>query len=1825
MQRNTKQRLVLKYIFLLLVCLSFNLYAQDFWTKTGGPEGGSIKIVRSHPDGEIFLVTNYGYVHVSTDDGLTWTRLSSEPPNANDMVIDSDGNIYVAVWDAGVYRSVDKGKSWTLASNGLTNKSVYTISYNANTNNLYVGTNRGGIFRSGDGGDNWAPINTGLINYENLRIQSIHTSPNGDLYTAGWDWSQEGGVYFSTNDGNIWTRINGDLPTTNIRSVAVDAENRIFCATYGSGIFRSADGGTTWQNMVSGITTTFFGQLMITPGGTLFAGSINGGLFVSSDNGDNWVHVEGVISNQVLSMTVKRSNNAVFVGMLGAGIFRSNDMGVSWTEINNGILYSPIDDLIVTSEDIIFTSIIQSGIARSMDGGETWQRVNNGLTDPSVFTFAAKPGFIFAGSQIQGVLRSIDNGASWQPVNNGNPNTYVRTVFIDHHGSVYAGTSFQKLYRSDNNGDDWIEVYTATANQMVETMVADEGSDAVFAGLSLDGGIIRSKDGGVSWEAVNNGLVNLSVHSLALSPPNDLLAGTELGLYRSSDNGDSWNRVITSDVPDFIKKVVVNPLGHIFLATNFNFGVFVSKDNGVSWNTVNSGLDYLIVQALALDLENNLLVGILDGGVYKSTRSTTDIQVHFSVKMRNQDGFDPSSQTVVVRGDFNGWGEDDLVLTSQDDEEMTYVGSISITDMAGAIQDGFFRYKYVIPPDNWELFDYNRTAEWDGRDDFVLETVWFSNQKDFTRMSTSAISVDGTDSRGVAWADYDNDGHEDLIIVESGATSRNDLFHNNGDGTFTQITTGPIGTDNGDSRTACWGDYNNDGYIDLYITNLGGQNNFLYKNNGDGSFTGITNSETVIHGGSSVSAVWADFDNDGFLDLFVANTAGESNFLYMNNQDGTFMTVLGQSLVTDISDSRGCAAADYDNDGDVDIFVANAGDGENNFLYRNDQFGIFTKIPDGPVVNDGTVSSGGSWGDYNNDGWLDLYVANRDGTPNMLYKNDQAGGFSLVGPAEILGDSTDSRGSAWVDVDNDGLLDLYVANANNQKNILYKQQAGGNFLRVFSGPIVEDPNTDSRGAAWADFNNDGFPDLIIGNNGGSNPLYRNNIFGNHYLKVKLIGTLSNSSALGAIVLAHHADTDGNAVVQRRDILGQTGFLSQNSTTVTFGIGEKTKIDSLIIYWPGGMKQAITDIPNLDQLITITEPNPMVPPPTPILNNPQNGATDVSVNPTLAWNQAGDAIQYHLLFSNSSTFSTVTDEDTAVMQTSYSLSGLQYDQSYYWQVRGKNDSGWGLWSEVWSFTTEQFFGTPNPPTLTNPPIEQQGVPIPALLTWTSEATGTYTVQVATDNAFSDTVYNNGIVTDTKVFVSNLDHNTTYFWQVNVTISGIISAWSQSRSFTTYSDKIQVTKTKSFPLHDRRDDFLSSDYLLIGLPGNADVFFRDVLGEGAEEKWMAYWDNGKTGTRQEYFVPYNTSDIFKFRTGRAFWIIHNGTITINEAIPNASLNEFAQAEVNVHSGWNIITCPFGISVSWDAVKEANGITAAIPLYRYDRPNRKFTEYTNLEPMEGFYFHNNQDARTTLLVPYIVSFNKPLVSRDVIWDLKIELSSGETKAASSRIGVGLNAEIGLDNFDYRKPRALADLADIYFERPEWDSDYSRFGSDIRPRINEVEVWDFKVYAPQKSESELTFPGITNIPEEYEVYLIDKTRLTYQDLRANDRYEFISTPEISEFDIIVGNAEAVEEKLKAVIPMTYTLGQNYPNPFNPTTTIPLTLPEQSEINLKVFNVLGQEVITLFKGTLNAGRHYFLWEGTNRAKTLMPSGIYIYQMTTNTGFQFAGKMVLIK
>ncbi|MFQ5823096.1 MAG: FG-GAP-like repeat-containing protein, partial [bacterium] len=217
-----------------------------------------------------------------------------------------------------------------------------------------------------------------------------------------------------------------------------------------------------------------------------------------------------------------------------------------------------------------------------------------------------------------------------------------------------------------------------------------------------------------------------------------------------------------------------------------------------------------------------------------------------------------------------------------------------------------------------------------------------------------------------------------FLVITSNAESSPDTVSLSGTGVaakdtlFTRITTGNIVNDGASSFSSSWGDYDADGDLDLFIANTNSENNFLYRNNGDGTFTKITEGDIVNDGGSSLGSSWGDYDNDGDLDLFVVNAAGENNSLYQNNGDGTFTKITDGDIVNDGGNSQACSWGDYDNDGYLDLFVAN-GTLENNFLYNNDGSGTFTKITQGIIVNDGGESRGCNWADFDNDGDLDLF------------------------------------------------------------------------------------------------------------------------------------------------------------------------------------------------------------------------------------------------------------------------------------------------------------------------------------------------------------------------------------------------------------------------------------------------------------------------------------------------------------------------------------------------------------------------------------------------------------------------------------------------------------------------------------------------------------------------------------------------------------------------------------------------------------------------------------------------------------------------------------
>jgi hypothetical protein len=422
----------------------------------------------------------------------------------------------------------------------------------------------------------------------------------------------------------------------------------------------------------------------------------------------------------------------------------------------------------------------------------------------------------------------------------------------------------------------------------------------------------------------------------------------------------------------------------------------------------------------------------------------------------------------------------------------------------------------------------------------------------FTRRPPSDMPKISSNQHGSSWGDYDNDGYVDLIVTAGNPEiSHNVLYRNNGHGTFTPITNGPIyseltGYDIG-FHGPSWVDYDNDGFLDLFIAGHTSQNH-LWHNNGDGSFSKITNSAVVMDSGDSEGRAWIDYDNDGYVDLFVCNASPFRNMLYRNNGDGTFARITNSALTSTIEDSSACAWGDYDNDGFLDVFLANGFvTNHKNSLYRNNGDGTFTKISEGPVVNDrgsGQYSGSCAWGDYDNDGYLDLFVSNGRYSltlvPPYLYHNNGDGTFSRVLEGSPANDLGNGPGVVWVDYDNDGFLDLFKPN----------------------------------GAFWAE------------NNGGAlltNYLYHNNGNSNAWLEIKLNGTVSNRSAIGANVRIK-ATIRGKSMWQLRHIFGGDSESNEQPLNAHFGLGDATNIDLVRIEWPSGIVQVITNVASRQFLI-----------------------------------------------------------------------------------------------------------------------------------------------------------------------------------------------------------------------------------------------------------------------------------------------------------------------------------------------------------------------------------------------------------------------------------------------------------------------------------------------------------------------------------------------------------------------------------------------------------------------------------------------------------------
>jgi hypothetical protein len=490
--------------------------------------------------------------------------------------------------------------------------------------------------------------------------------------------------------------------------------------------------------------------------------------------------------------------------------------------------------------------------------------------------------------------------------------------------------------------------------------------------------------------------------------------------------------------------------------------------------------------------------------------------------------------------------------------------------------------------------------------------------------------LEGTGA-GCIWFDYNNSGLESLYVVNGrplddsmhpyplktkpATPSHNHLYRNNGDGTFTDVTE-KSGLDPdmyGMAVTAA--DYDNDGFVDLLVTGYG--KTILYHNDGNGHFTDVTAKAGIKVDGWAISSTWLDYDKDGCVDLFVGRYVkfdpkyrayyaadnypgpldyeGETNKLYHNNCDGTFTDVTDKSGIgAYVGRTMGVTAADFDNDGWDDIYVSN--DRTENFLFHNKHDGTFEEIGNDTGTafgqnGESTSSMGPVFADLEGRGVLDLWVT--DGHYNRLLHNTGKLSFEDMG-AETGVSQVNAQYVSWgtgvYDFDNDGLLDILIFHGGlihliPQEHTLFRGIGNGKFADVSreAGPVLS-VRTTARGACFADYDNDGKVDAFVVNLGAKGTLLHNvSTDTGHWIAIKLKGTKSNRDGIGTRI---EVFAGGKRHTAER--VAGSGYLSQDDDRLHFGLGAATTVDKLIVHWPSGREQTLEKL-SVDRVLTVEEP------------------------------------------------------------------------------------------------------------------------------------------------------------------------------------------------------------------------------------------------------------------------------------------------------------------------------------------------------------------------------------------------------------------------------------------------------------------------------------------------------------------------------------------------------------------------------------------------------------------------------------------------------------
>ncbi|MDH4164328.1 MAG: chitobiase/beta-hexosaminidase C-terminal domain-containing protein [Nitrospirota bacterium] len=573
--------------------------------------------------------------------------LAVSPAYANDQTL------FAGTYSNGVYKSVDGGVTWSLASTGITDLYIRALALSPGyqtDQTVFAGGSTGGVFKSTDGGATWSAVNGGTLD---KRIYGLTLSPNyatDQTIYAG----TENGVYKSVNGGASWSFVYN--PGAAVYSIALSpvfsTDQTIYLGTNGYGVRKSTNAGANWTAVNSGITNLRIFAVALSPNfaadGTLFAASLGGGVFRSTNGGAAWSAVNTGLTNQtVYAFAISpgyAADQMIYAGTT-SGVFKSTDRGAAWSAINTGITDLNIRALATSpahaTDHILFAgSSTGGGVHKSTDRGANWVRTAAGLTNLHVYSLASSPDYatdrtILAGTNGgAGIYRSTDGGVSWSDSGAGITNSPVHAIAFSpdyaYDRTVFAGTNGGGVFKSTDGGVTWTSTNTGLTGLFVYGVTispAYVSDQTVFAATS-SAGVFRSTDGGATWSAVNAGSGTATMKALAISPDfaNDrtVFAGSfgNGALYRSTDGGSNWSTVLANVEAMALAVSPDYAADRTIYAGNSNGIILKSIDNGLSWTLSNTGLGSQTVRSMHLSpaygSDHTVYAATDNGGIYKS-------------------------------------------------------------------------------------------------------------------------------------------------------------------------------------------------------------------------------------------------------------------------------------------------------------------------------------------------------------------------------------------------------------------------------------------------------------------------------------------------------------------------------------------------------------------------------------------------------------------------------------------------------------------------------------------------------------------------------------------------------------------------------------------------------------------------------------------------------------------------------------------------------------------------------------------------------------------------------------------------------------------------------------------------------------------------------------------------------------------------------------------------------------------------------------------------------------------------------------------------------